>query len=165
MKWHIFIGIIAALALTAVDGFAQRYVGSETCKGCHAFAYERWASGPHSKSHLSLAAGQQKDAKCNTCHLTKPSKQQNTPASPPVGIGCESCHGPGQYYHPAYVMKDKELAAAVGLIQPTEANCRRCHTEGTPSIREFDFETFWKEIEHGRVARERWEAEQLETTP
>jgi hypothetical protein len=62
-------------------------------------------------------------------------------------------------------MKDKELAAAVGLIKPTEANCRRCHTEGTPSIREFDFETFWREIDHGKAAREHWQAEQSDSSP
>ena len=165
MKWLIFTGIFAALVLTAFNVSAQRYVGSTTCQGCHPFAYQQWLAGPHVNSHKSLTAMQQKDAKCNTCHIAKTSKQRSAVASGPVGIGCESCHGPGQYYHPNYVMKDKELSAAVGLITPTEANCRQCHTEGTPSIREFDFETFWKEIDHGKAARERWEAEQKAAAP
>jgi hypothetical protein len=57
-------------------------------------------------------------------------------------------------------MKDKELARAVGLVDPVEVHCRACHTEGTPSIRPFDFARMWKEIDHGKKAREAWAAAQ-----
>lgn len=161
MKWHIRILLVAALSFLSADTFAQRYVGSETCKGCHAFAYERWSQGPHAKAHRSLNQAQQVDAKCNTCHLQKDKRSKSETVSV-KGIGCESCHGPGQYYHPAYVMRDSELAGAVGLIRPTGASCRTCHTEGTPSIRAFSFESFWKEIDHGKAARDIWEAGQVQ---
>jgi NAD-dependent SIR2 family protein deacetylase len=114
----------------------------------------QWAKGPHGKAELSLTTGQLESTKCSTCHTTL---GVTASLEKLKGVQCESCHGPGQYYHPAYVMKDKELAAAVGLVRPTSVDCERCHTAGAPSIRQFDFAKFWAEIDHGAAARVAWE--------
>ena len=135
---------------------AQEYVGAEKCKSCHEFEFRVWSVGPHARAHNALNAEQMKDPKCNGCHTMVPGNIE----AATIGVQCERCHGPGKYYHPSYVMKDKELARAVGLIDPAEAHCRSCHTDGTPSIRPFDFARMWAAIDHGDAARKAWEAAQ-----
>ncbi len=131
----------------------SNYVGAERCKSCHAFEYRVWSQGPHAQAGGVLTAGQLKDAKCNTCHVTLAGDEGG--ALP--NVQCERCHGPGKYYQPSYVMKDRELARAVGLTDVGATTCSQCHTEGAPSIRPFDYATMWARIDHGRGAREAWE--------
>ena len=120
------------------------------CATCHAFEYRVWLAGPHAKAHEALSAEQLADPKCNTCHTMAPG-DSNTRL---LGVQCERCHGGGRYYQADYVMRDKELARAVGLIDPTPVHCQQCHTEGAPSIRPFDFQRMWALIDHGKAARE-----------
>ena len=71
-------------------------------------------------------------------------------------MSCETCHGAGQYYVPAYVMKDPELARLVGLLDPGERSCRSCHDPSSPSLRPFEFTTKLKAMDHwssGRAPR------------
>ena len=154
MKWLSLIVGVFVLSLFSSAGSAQKFVGAETCKSCHLFEYMQWSKGPHAQAETSLTEHQLGSAKCATCHTTS---AKSSTLREFAGVQCESCHGPGQYYHPAYVMKDKELAAAVGLIRPTASDCESCHTAGAPSIRLFDFEKFWSEIDHGAGARAAWE--------
>ena len=124
------------MVLLATDSLvAGNYIGVERCKSCHEFEFSRWAAGPHAHGHESLTAKPLGASKCNTCHTMDPSLL--VPRF--IGIQCERCHGGGKYYHLDHVMRDRELARAVGLIDVTEAHCRQCHTAGTPSIRPFDF--------------------------
>ena len=60
----------------------------------------------------SLSDAQQKDARCLSCHAPDQAEQGM------ADVTCETCHGGGQYYSPAYVMKDPELARLVGLRGP-----------------------------------------------
>jgi hypothetical protein len=71
------------------------------------------------------------------------------------GVSCEACHGAGRLYSPAYVMRDPELARAVGLLDPGEKTCLACHTESTPSLGKFEYARKLPLIEHGgdRAAR------------
>ncbi|OGQ90937.1 MAG: hypothetical protein A2289_26780 [Deltaproteobacteria bacterium RIFOXYA12_FULL_58_15] len=137
------------VGLVAVAARAQSYIGAERCKTCHEWEYKQWAQGPHAEAHKSLSQEQRGDAKCNTCHSTLPEETDKRFA----GVQCERCHGPGRYYHRRYVMRDRELARAVGLTDPKAAHCMQCHTEGTPSIEPFDFEKMWPRISHGKEAR------------
>jgi hypothetical protein len=77
-----------------------------------------------------------------------------------TAITCERCHGPGKYYYPSYVMRDRELARAVGLLEPSERTCLGCHTESTPSLTRFEYAKKLPLIEHGgyRAARHAAEA-------
>ncbi len=140
---------------------AQEFVGAERCKSCHEFEYLMWSKGPHAKAQKHLHEEQLKDSKCNTCHTTAPGKTDPKIAS----VQCERCHGAGQYYHRPYVMKDKELAKAVGLVKPSQSHCQQCHTEGAPSIKPFNFEEMWAKIAHGSAARKAWEEAQARVTP
>jgi len=64
------------------------------------------------------------------------------------GVGCETCHGAGQYYSPSYVMRDSELSRAVGLLDPGQKSCLVCHSSATPSLTPFDFAAKVKLIDH-----------------
>ncbi len=132
---------------------AQNYISAERCKTCHEFAYRQWSGGPHAIAHKALTDEQLEDPKCNTCHTMLPDDREERF----LGVQCERCHGPGRYYHRHYVMKDRELSRAVGLVDPKPEHCSQCHTEGAPSIRPFDFKTMWARIDHGKTAREKWE--------
>ena len=133
-------------------GFGQEIVGVERCRSCHEFEYQKWLQGPHAAARHSLTDSQLNDPKCNSCHSIKRAGGEKRGS-----VECESCHGPGQYYHRTYVMKDSELARAVGLVTPTKAHCEQCHTAGTPSVVPFDFEKMWKKIDHSETARLLWE--------
>lgn len=45
-------------------------------------------------------------------------------------------------------MRDPELARAVGLRDPGERTCLRCHDESTPSLERFDYGRKLPLIEH-----------------
>jgi len=134
--------------LCAPPAFAQNYIGAERCKTCHEAEYQIWATGPHARALAALSVEDRRDPKCNTCHTTS-SGAEDTRLS---GVQCERCHGGGKYYQQAFVMKDKELSRAVGLMDPTAKVCQQCHTEGVPSIVPFDYERAWARIAHGRKA-------------
>lgn len=147
--------IFGALVFAAAAGVnAHNYVSAERCESCHQFAFEKWQRGPHADAHLVLSEAERKDPKCTTCH-SMVAVADGDPRY--VGIQCESCHGPGRYYYPNYVMRDAKLARAVGLVDQSEAICVRCHTAAVPSLESFDFDTAWSRIDHGKAARENWE--------
>ena len=97
----------------------------------------------------SLTAEQQREARCTTCHAPNLGDQSM------AGIGCETCHGGGQYYAPAYVMKDPELARLVGLQDPSEKSCRSCHEPSSPSLRPFQFTEKLKSMDHWSAERQK----------
>jgi hypothetical protein len=95
------------------------------------------------------------DAKCLPCHVTGYGKEGGYPEAITEGnrkvaeamgsVSCESCHGPGSVYL-EYKKKRKEEAkkegkeatftteelAKLGLVKPTEENCKTCHNEKSP---------------------------------
>ncbi len=68
------------------------------------------------------------------------------------GVGCESCHGAGSLYKSKSKMVAIYLGeadgAALGLLEPDEANCVTCHNEDSPTYRVFDYSVRVKEITH-----------------
>lgn len=138
------------LAVSTVAGAAD-FVGPESCKGCHPAAYTAWQQSKHARALDSLSEAQKKDARCLSCHA--PDQAQGV-----ANVSCETCHGGGQYYAPAYVMKDPELARLVGLVDPSEKQCRTCHDASSPSLRPFSFVEALKAIDH-------WTAEKPKKAP
>jgi formate-dependent nitrite reductase cytochrome c552 subunit len=65
-----------------------------------------------------------------------------------AGVSCESCHGPGLLYAARYVMRDPELARALGLVDVGERTCAGCHTDSTPSLVRFEYERKLPLIRH-----------------
>ena len=156
--------LLLALGLAA-GARAADWVGASTCQACHPRAYEIWQAGPHAHAAQTLTLVQRHEASCTHCHAPelavtqgKASEAAREARSRPtgregLGIGCESCHGPGEHYSPAYVMRDPELARAVGLQDPGERSCKACHTAGSPGLTPFDFASKVKLIDHWTAER------------
>jgi hypothetical protein len=152
--WRLLLSSLcaAAPALAAPTG---AFIGAETCKACHPLAYQAWKDGPHAASARAVPQERRGDARCATCHDPDADKGGS-------GVSCETCHGGGGVYAHAYVMRDRELARAVGLLaRPGERTCLACHTESAPALGRFDYGRKLRVIEHGgdRQARSRVPAE------
>jgi hypothetical protein len=105
-----------------------------------------------------------KDGKCVACHVTGYGKPGGYPAivegkewtdkekerAPLMeGVGCESCHGPGEKTSP-FKKENKEYKwadiAKLGAFHPDEKSCASCHNKDSPTFKEFDFkEKFGKD--------------------
>jgi len=140
--------LLAIAALLPAAAQAQAVVGPETCKACHPAAYAAWRESPHARAVESLPERSRSDARCLGCH---------SPGSGAglTGVTCEACHGPGRLYAARYVMRDAELARAVGLVEPGEKTCLGCHTDSTPSLHKFDFKRKLPLIAHPDLPRSR----------
>jgi hypothetical protein len=121
----------AALLLPHLS-HAGDHVGPETCRACHPAAYEAWLASPHARAREALPERHRAEPRCLSCHA--PEAEDGL-----AGVSCETCHGPGRLYSAPYVMRDAELARAVGLVDPGEKTCAACHTESTPSLVRFEY--------------------------
>lgn len=138
----LLVGFLAAPTARGYD-----LVGPENCKQCHAAAYGAWKDTQHARADASLTGRFAKDGRCLTCHSPESARGY-------AAVQCETCHGGGQFYYPRHVMRDAELARAVGLLDPTPAMCLKCHDAAAPSIRPFVFDGKVKLIDHWTAERE-----------
>jgi len=121
----------------------QTYSGSASCVSCHSTAAVVWKHSLHPHALATLAGrGHDHDPECLPCHVVGLSSESGfkSPTSTPslVGVGCESCHGPGKA-HAAAPHK-------VRLPKVEGTTCMQCHTSNTSP--NFSFATFWKKIKH-----------------
>lgn len=118
------------------------YAGSESCKGCHAEAYEIWQGSKHARALATLEKeGHDFDPDCVSCHVTGLSSKEGfvTRAQTPAlaNVGCESCHGPLAEH--AKAPKDKRPGKA-------RVPCFSCHNAGHSP--QFDYWAYWPRISH-----------------
>lgn len=132
--------LIAALPAASLAG---DLVGPEGCKACHRAAWESWRETAHARAQESLPARNRRDPRCTPCH--SPDQDKGV-----AGVSCEACHGPGQAYSVSYVMRDAELARAVGLVVGDEKTCLSCHTDSTPSLGRFVYRRALELIRHSK---------------
>jgi hypothetical protein len=128
-----------AFVLVSLSGervFAADFIGAEKCGACHQAEYQQWLTTGHATALARLPKPKQADATCRSCHTMSPANDDPQLA----GVQCESCHGPGKFYAPRFVMKDPELAKLLSLQAVTEDQCAPCHAKDTPSVRDFKFE-------------------------
>ena len=138
--------ILALAATLPLAAAAAEPVGAETCKACHPVAWEIWRAGPHARARESLPERNRADSRCVGCHA---------PVERSAGVTCEACHGNGQLYARRYVMRDRELAEALGLVAaPAERSCLACHDESAPSLGRFDPARKLPLVRHGEADRE-----------
>ncbi len=145
---RVALGLVAYMAL---DARAGAYLGAESCKACHAAAYDAWQKSPHARAAERLTPDQAKQALCLQCH------SPNAAASSGLttGVSCETCHGGGAFYSPRYVMRDPELARAVGLVDADQKTCSVCHNDGSPSMRKFDLAEKMQLLDHWTPERQK----------
>jgi formate-dependent nitrite reductase cytochrome c552 subunit len=137
--------LLAAIAALLAPARARPAdtVGPETCRACHPSAYETWAASPHARAREALPERSRNEPRCLSCHA--PEAQDGR-----AGVTCESCHGSGRAYAAPWVMRDPELARAVGLLDAGPKTCAACHTDSTPSLVRFEYERKLALIRHGR---------------
>jgi hypothetical protein len=163
----------AAKTTAAAAPAAFTYIGSAKCRMCHMTTksgaqFKIWQESRHAKAFETLKSPKADEIakakgiavpatqapECIACHVTahdKPAAVRGTVANE-EGVGCEACHGPGSEYQKMAVMKQlyegKLEPAKVGLVEPTEAVCKTCHNEKSPTYKPFDFKTFSAKIAH-----------------
>jgi hypothetical protein len=100
------------------------YVGSQSCKPCHSYEYERWRGSGHASAYARLEqAGSQRDPECVVCHVIGMDYESGFISQEKTGdlkdVGCENCHGPGS-----------EHIRTAGTAKPAEpkSTCTDCHT-------------------------------------
>jgi hypothetical protein len=76
------------------------YTGSESCKACHEYEYEKWSGKPHARAYATLERiGSAFDPECVVCHVVGMEYESGFVSAEKTGhlknVGCESCHGPG----------------------------------------------------------------------
>jgi hypothetical protein len=154
-KKLVFLLGLALIFSTMVNAQDAKYVGAAKCKMCHNKAekgeqYNKWLASPHAKAMASLKGDEAKNPKCLKCHSTAASVDQGLVATITVaeGVSCESCHGAGSLYKVATTMKDMKLAMTKGLIMPDEKLCKKCHNEGSPNYKGFNFKEYSAKIAH-----------------
>ena len=140
------VGVVAVLMVLAVATMvtaadSDELTGAKRCGSCHEQAYQVWSKSHHARAQKALDPKQAKDPRCVRCH--------GSSSVDIAGVQCESCHGSGVHYSWRYVMKDAVLSRIVGLVEPDEKTCRRCHTDSSPSVRPFEYESLWESISHG----------------
>jgi hypothetical protein len=123
-----------ALAVTSLAGDAPHspgreppaFMGARTCAACHTQAYFAWRETPHARAYQTLVTrGRELDLDCIGCHVTgfdRPRGAALGHLDELLGVGCESCHGPGEVHADNPRVRLRSVQRAV-----PEAECRRCH--------------------------------------
>lgn len=125
----------------------QNFAGASDCKTCHGKQYSKWLQSRHSNAYTTLSEKkQQYNLRCLPCHVTHPMNNDNSEADNSFlislpknfqGVGCESCHGPGQ----EHVKSDGQVTT----FKTVDADvCLPCHT--TQMDHTFSFESAVNEI-------------------
>ncbi len=160
------------------EGDGPTYVGNKTCKKCHIKQHKSWEKTKMGQSFEVLKPGQRADKKpgakldpdkdyttdetCLKCHVVGFGTESGYKIPPPddkkaqrrakkmMGVGCESCHGPGSEYSKLHKeiqdskrkYKQEEMYAA-GMAKISPEVCAKCHNPESPFVGEdhvFDFE-------------------------
>ncbi len=158
------------LQLVEGDKFPE-YVGSDTCKTCHAKAYDVWSHTGHSHAFKTLEDAKRPslrryDPECVVCHtvgfgrLTGYKDKQTTPDL--IDVGCESCHGPAgwhvdNYKDPVWQRKlnpwkappTETEEAKVKRLDRIDQMCQACHDVDNDVHWVGDgFKRGWPKVEH-----------------
>ncbi len=177
----VIVYAATALSLEQTEPVAREYGGSRKCRICHnaplkGRMYDTWSKTKHAQAYQTLLtpeakksakrlgiAEPEKSGECLRCHATAyglGKKPVTEKVKVQEGVGCESCHGPGDDYAKLTIMKDREKAVAAGLVYPAKDGCTQCHNPESPTWNPerytdkkgnrtgFDFEVLWKMIEH-----------------
>ncbi len=150
----------------------RSFVGHETCGECHTTAYDIFKESPHYHATIAISEPNERasiarhhDPECLSCHVTGwnpqgyfPYKSGYLSLEGSVALhtnGCENCHGPGSA-HAAAENGDMDATEAqiekfreemrLTLEEAQKNTCVECHDQDNSP--EFDFETYWPEVEH-----------------
>lgn len=137
--------------LLAFEDGAQ--VGAAACQTCHEPEHASWAMSSHATAMNALVKDDKRsDPACVRCHATA---RRSGP--PPAelsgyhlldGVGCESCHGPGERHVAAPTAENIEGLGEDCPVCVIEAVCTSCHNrEQDP---DWDLERALPKVGHGK---------------
>ena len=122
------------------------YTGSESCKDCHEYEYEKWSATPHAAAYATLKTiGSAFDPECAVCHVVGMKYESGFFSEQKTGdlkdVGCEICHGPGS-----------EHTKTLGIAKTTgpKLDCTNCHTPETSGDYAGNEELYFEKITHWR---------------
>ncbi len=125
-----------------------RIAGEQSCRDCHGADCASWEASAHAHAWETLVTqGAHVDSYCQQCHTTGyglPGGFQSVGRSLAlVNVSCESCHGPSS----AHAATPRVPTTYMGRAKE---RCVTCHDpENSP---EFDYDTYWPQVEHGQPA-------------
>lgn len=151
--------VLAKMANQRPTANGAAYVGSATCAGCHATAYDIWKNKTKHGHAWQTLVNAEKDPKrygwpvtaypdCVSCHVVGYGEKsgfvtaEDTPSL--TDVGCERCHGAGSDHVQSGGKK------AMGKVGGGMASvvCTQCHDfEQSP---DFLYTNKWPLIQHGR---------------
>lgn len=126
-------------------------VGSAACRSCHPTQHDWWATNGHATAMQSLRKEGSGDPDCVRCHA---SAVRSGPVPAAIasyrifeGVGCESCHGPGE----AHIAAEGAPGTIEGLgddcpVCVIEALCTSCHTQKWSP--DWDLDKALEQIDH-----------------
>ena len=103
-----------------------RYVGAETCRGCHSSEHAQWQSTSHADAYKTLLESRRhSNPRCVACHVvgfgTRQGFQFGSPDESLANVQCEVCHGPGGSH-----VTDPRPGTIRARVP--ESVCLECHT-------------------------------------
>ncbi len=137
----------AERACTPAPAPSARYVGTETCRACHAAAFTVYEQMKHAHAWATLEqAGKQCDVGCIGCHSVGFEAPGGfcrlADATTWKNVGCESCHGPGGGHVDS---PGQRSAWGEGFTRARSPEvCTRCHNPEHSD--QFDFSTYLPKI-------------------
>ncbi|MBF8247892.1 MAG: cytochrome c554 [Bacteroidetes bacterium] len=175
MRKFLLMLIAGMLVLPFSVQAQNKYIGVKMCKMCHQTEkqgkqFDVWQKSKHAGAFKTLttakanevakAKGLSKPAaespeclECNVSNFNMDAKIVEKSFDFKDGVQCETCHGAGSKYKDLATMKSREKSVAAGMREfkdnaATEAHCKTCHNEKSPSYKEFKFDEMWAKIKH-----------------
>ena len=104
-----------------------KYIGSKKCNSCHEGAHPQ---DPHPKAFQTLENSDRNNFACVQCHATPKTAipQKISHYQTAEGVGCESCHGPGQAHSQSPNMTNIVRLGDSCAQCVLESLCTSCHT-------------------------------------
>jgi len=138
-------GLIETQARFALPG-ESRYMGSQTCKACHEYEYEKWKEQKHAHAYATLEeAGSDYDPECVVCHVVGMRYESGfiSPEKTPMfrDVGCESCHGPASQH---------VLSVGGKPTGEPKMTCEECHTPDNSAHYSGNEAEYFEKIVHWR---------------
>lgn len=129
-------------------GEGLSYAGSDACKLCHGYEYDKWSIKKHAHAYQTLVeVGSQYDPECVECHVVGLKYESGfvneVSEKGLMNVGCEICHGPSSK-HIESILSGNDV---VELGSP-KFGCNDCHTpEHSPGYGA-DKDGYFKKIIH-----------------